>query len=40
MYIYIYKTLQITNLLQLKYNKNTFIKIFYNIVPKIHLRQK
>ena len=36
---YIYKkTLQVTNLLQLKYNKNTIIKTFYHTIPNLHLR--
>ena len=38
-FFYIYmKYLQVTNLLQLKYNKNTIIKTFYNTIPNIHLR--
>ena len=32
------KYLQVTNLLHLKYNKNTIIKTFYSTVPKINLR--
>ena len=35
--IYI-KYLEVTNLLHLKYNKNTIIKTFYNTIPNIHLR--
>ena len=32
------KYLQVTNLLHLKYDKNTIIKTFYNTIPNIHLR--
>ena len=35
--IYI-KQLQIANLLQLKYNKISIIKTFYNTIPNIHPR--